>query len=146
MNDKLILLVEGNPDDEALTLRALQHNNIRSRVVVVRDGAAALAYLLGEAAQGQPEPPALVLLDVKLPKIDGLEVLRRLRIDDRTKTIPVIVLATSPEEQEHINRHEVPHQSCIRKPVEFPEFFSATQQLGLRWPDVKHVPPTDRPA
>jgi two-component system response regulator len=147
MNEGVILLVEDNPDDEALTLRALQHNNIRNPVVVVRDGAAALAYLLGTGATARQEPPvlpSLVLLDVKLPKVDGVEVLRRLRSDERTKALPVIVLTASQEEEDRIDRYDFPRKGCIRKPLNVADLVDATRRLGLQGPGGETPPPKDR--
>src|SRR5918999_352147 len=122
MPDKIIMLVEDNPDDEALTLRALQRNNIRNEVVVAHDGAEALDYLMTTGASADRDlslKPVVILLDLKLPKVDGLEVLRRLRADDRTKLIPVVVLTSSKEEQDLVNGYGYGANSYIRKPVDF---------------------------
>lgn len=140
MQEKTILLVEDNPDDEALTLRAFKKNNIANEVVVARDGAEALACLFGES--GRPGVvPALVLLDLKLPKIDGLEVLRRLRSDDRTKLLPVVVLTSSKEEQDIVSSYSLGANSYIRKPVDFEQFVMSVRQLGLYWLVLNESPP-----
>ena len=136
MNEKAILLVEDNPDDEALTLRALKTNNIRNQVIVARNGVEALDYLFGTGAhKGRDvrDLPAVALLDLKLPKIDGLEVLRRIRDDERTKLLPVVILTSSKEEQDVINGYRLGCNSYVRKPVDFDEFIQATRQLGLYW-------------
>lgn len=139
---KFILLVEDNPDDEALTLRALKKSGILNEVLVARDGAEALEALFGtgaHAARGQ-ELPQLVLLDLKLPKLDGLEVLRRLRADPRTRLQPVVVLTTSTEERDVVSSYDFGANSYIRKPVDFEQFVDAVRQLGLYWL-VLNVPP-----
>jgi len=131
MEEKVILLVEDNPDDEQLTLRALKKNNIRNEVVVARDGVAALDYLLGT---GEHKGRDLnILLDLKLPKIDGFEVLQRLRANERTKLLPVVILTTSNEEQDRLKGYGLGANSFIRKPVEFDRFIEAVRQLGLYW-------------
>ena len=129
MNNKAILLVEDNPDDEALTLRAFKKNKISNQVVVARDGAEALDFLFGHGNM----LPALVLLDLKLPKVDGIEVLRRTRAEPRTHLLPVVVLTTSKEEQDLINSYQLGANSYIRKPVDFAQFTEAVRQLGLYW-------------
>ena len=136
MNEKTILLVEDNPDDEALTLRAFSKNNIRNRVVVARDGIEALDFLLREKNDSHELPyvlPELVLLDLKLPKLDGLEVLQRLRQDERTKYLPVVILTSSKEEQDILESYRLGANSYVRKPVDFTQFLDATRQLGLYW-------------
>lgn len=141
--DKVILLVEDNPDDEALTLRALKKNNILNEVVVARDGAEALDYLFGAGAWAGRDTrvqPQLVLLDLKLPRIDGLEVLRRIRADERTRLQPVVILTTSKEDRDVIAGYALGANSYIRKPVSFDEFMVAVRQLGLYWL-VLNVPP-----
>lgn len=136
MLKKNILLVEDNPDDEELTLLAFQDCQLVNQVVVARDGAEALEYLLGSESLANPNAsslPAIVLLDLKLPKIDGLEVLRRLRQSDRTRFLPVIVLTTSQEEQDLVNSYSLGCNSYIHKPVDFNQFIEAVRQLGIYW-------------
>ncbi|MFQ5655951.1 MAG: response regulator [Candidatus Methylomirabilales bacterium] len=136
MEKKGILLVEDNPDDEALTLRALKRGGIANEVFVVRDGAEALDYLFATgtyAGRDTSVVPAVILLDLKLPKVDGLEVLRRLRADGRTKILPVVILTSSNEEQDLIAGYGLGANSYVRKPVDFVQFTEAVQQLGLYW-------------
>ena len=136
MMDRVILLVEDNENDEVLTLRALKKSNIVNRVMVVRDGAEALDYLFwrgAHASRPADEMPQVILLDLKLPKIDGLEVLRALRADDRTKLLPVVVLTSSVEEQDVIRSYGLGANSYVRKPVDFNQFVDAVRQLGLYW-------------
>jgi len=136
MNRKVILLVEDNPDDEALTVRALKVNNIHNEIVVARDGAQALDYLFGTgtyAGRNVSDLPAVTLLDLKLPKVDGLEVLRRVRADQRTNTMPIVILTSSKEERDVINGYRLGCNSYVRKPVDFDEFLQAARQLGLYW-------------
>lgn len=135
MNDKVILLVEDNPRDEALTLRALRKSNIVNDVVVVRDGVEALDYLQGTGihAQDPPPLPQLVLLDLKLPRVDGLEVLRKIREDHRTSRLPVVIFTSSSEEEDMVKSYELGANSYVRKPVESEQFAKATEQLGLYW-------------
>jgi two-component system response regulator len=147
MKDTVILLVEDNPDDEALTVRALKKNKILNEVVVARDGVQALDYLFGQGAHAgrdTKETPQVVLLDLKLPKLDGLEVLRRLRADDRTRLLPVVILTSSNEEQDRVNGYGLGANSYVRKPVDFDAFVTATAQLGLYWL-VLNEPPPRRP-
>lgn len=149
MQQKSILLVEDNADDEALTLRALKKNNIQNRVVVAHDGAEALDHLFGAEAHASRDKgvmPALVLLDLKLPKIDGLEVLRQIRADERTKLLPVVILTSSQEEQDILNGYSLGANSYIRKPVDFAQFTEAVRQLGLYWLLLNQPPPVGRPA
>lgn len=144
MGDKMILLVEDNPDDEALTVRAFRKNNIRNEVVVARDGAEALEYLFGTGAYAGRDitvTPAVILLDLKLPKVDGLEVLRRLRADERTRNLPVVILTSSKEEQDLLNGYKLGANSYIRKPVDFNQFMEAVRQLGLYWLVLNEPPP-----
>ncbi len=136
MDKKIILLVEDNPDDEVLTVRALKKNNILNDMVVARDGAEALDYLFGAGSYADRDMtvmPQLILLDLKLPKIDGLEVLRRVRGDERTRLLPVVVLTSSSEEQDVIESYRLGANSYIRKPVDFTQFTAAIRNLGLYW-------------
>jgi two-component system, response regulator len=136
MNNKQILLVEDNPDDVALTMRALKKNNIANEVVVAKDGVEALDYLFGTgdyAGRDAGNIPAVVLLDLKLPRIDGMEVLECLRKDERTKLTPVVILTSSKEEQDLIRGYRLGANSYIRKPVDFIQFSEAVRQLGLYW-------------
>lgn len=147
MNEKIILLVEDNPDDEELTLRALKKNNIQNEVVIARDGVEALDYLFGVGAwagRDTSNVPAVTLLDLKLPKVDGLEVLRKLRADERTKYLPVVILTSSKEEQDLLNGYKFGANSYIRKPVDFGQFMEAVRNLGLYWLLLNESPPTDR--
>jgi two-component system response regulator len=147
MEDKIILLVEDNADDEKLTLRALRRNNIRNEVVVARDGAEALDYLFGTGAYAGRNlnlMPQVVLLDLKLPKLDGLEVLRRVRADDRTKLLPIVILTSSNEELDRINGYGLGANSYVRKPVDFNQFSEAARQLGLYWLVLNESPPARR--
>ncbi len=144
MAGKTILLVEDNPDDEALALRALKKNHLMNDIVVARDGVQALDYLFGTgeyAGRDTSELPALVLLDLKLPKIDGLEVLRRLRADDRTKNLSVVALTSSNEEQDLIDSYNMHVNSYVRKPVDFVQFAEAVGQVGLYWLVLNQAPP-----
>lgn len=146
MADRHILLVEDNPDDEALTLRALHKNNIRNEVVVVRDGALALEYMFGTGAYAGRDVtsiPQVILLDLKLPKVDGLEVLRQLRADPRTKRAPVVILTSSKEESDLIEGYNLGANSYVRKPVDFMQFMEAVRQLGLYWLVLNEAPPTE---
>jgi len=136
MNEKIILLVEDNPDDEALTLRALKKNNVLNEVIVARDGVEALDYLFGEGAYAGRDTtilPEVILLDLNLPKVNGLEVLQRIRSEKRTKLLPVVVLTSSKEERDMVASYDLGANSYIRKPVDFIEFGQAVQQLGLYW-------------
>lgn len=144
MDKKIILLVEDNPDDEKLTLRALKKNNIQNEVVVARDGEEALNYLFGDAGAGsgkKPPLPMVVLLDLKLPKVDGLEVLRRIRADSRTRLLPVVILTSSKEEQDLSSGYSLGANSYVRKPVDFTQFVEAVRQLGLYWLILNEPPP-----
>jgi two-component system response regulator len=136
MINKVILLVEDNPDDEALTVRALKKSNIANEVVVAHDGAEALHYLFGEgphAGRDLTQMPQVVLLDLNLPKLDGLGVLRRIRSDPRTRLLPVVILTSSNEEQDRVNGYGLGANSYVRKPVDFDAFVTAAAQLGLYW-------------
>ena len=144
MNDKMILIVEDNPDDEALTLRALKKNNIGNRLAVVHDGAEALDYLFCHGIYSERDPhdlPQAILLDLKLPKIDGLEVLKRIRAEPRTRLLPVIILTSSKEEQDLLQSYKNGANSYVRKPVDFNEFLEAARQIGLYWLILNEVPP-----
>lgn len=136
METKVILLVEDNPRDEALTRRALAKSNIINEIVVAHDGVEALDYFFGTGAFAGRDlsiMPQLVLLDLKLPKMDGLEVLRKLRADKRTTRLPVVVFTSSSEEEDVISSYSLGANSYVRKPVEFEQFLEATKQLGLYW-------------
>lgn len=140
--DRKILLVEDNPDDELLTLRALRKNNIANEVIVMRDGQEALDYLFSEGVYaGQEVPvPEVILLDLKLPKIDGLEVLRRIRADRRTRCIPTVILTTSNEAIDIETCYDRGCNSYIRKPVDFEQFLEAVRQLGMYWLVLNNSP------
>ena len=148
MKDGPILLVEDNPDDELLTRRALKNANVTNEIVVARDGAEALDYIFGTGACAERGPlrPAVVLLDIKLPKVNGLEVLERIRSNERTRLLPVVMLTSSNEERDVIRSYELGVNSYVRKPVEFGAFSEAVIQLGLYWlllneplPDTRSV-------
>jgi two-component system response regulator len=144
MNEKTILLIEDNPSDEALTLRALRKNNISSNVVVKRDGAEALEYLLAPRGDSgiANALPQLILLDLNLPKIDGLEVLRRIRADACTKLLPVVILTSSLEEADIVRGYGFGANGYVRKPVDFVQFAEAVRQIGLYWLIINEPPPT----
>ncbi|HRQ22554.1 MAG TPA: response regulator [Anaerolineales bacterium] len=136
MSEKMILLVEDNPDDEELTLRALKKNNIVNNVVVARDGAEALDFLFGTGKYAGRDPndlPQIILLDINLPKVDGLEVLRRVRANEATRLLPIVILTSSKEEQDLIQGYSLGANSYVRKPVDFNQFVEAVRQLGLYW-------------
>lgn len=142
--DRPILLVEDNPDDIELTRRAFRKNNLMNPIVVAPDGAAALDYLFGRGAwEGRDvrERPALILLDLKLPKIEGIEVLRTIRHDERTQTIPVVVLTTSREDRDVVESYRLGANSYVRKPVDFNEFIEAVRHLGMYWLLLNEAPP-----
>jgi CheY-like chemotaxis protein len=144
VSSKTILLVEDNPDDEALAIRALKRHHISNEIVVARDGVEALDYLFGTGQYTGRDlslKPAVVLLDLKLPRVDGLEVLRRLREDERTKLLPVVILTTSNEEQDMLDSYSFGCNSYIRKPVDFIEFSEAIRQLGMYWLLMNEPPP-----
>ena len=144
MHDRVILLVEDNANDEELTLRAFRKSNIASRVVVVRDGAEALDYLFERGAyarRAETEIPHVVLLDLKLPKVDGLEVLRRIRADERTRMLPVVILTSSIEEKDLATGYRLGANSYVRKPVDFTQFVEAVRQLGMYWLAINQSAP-----
>ncbi len=144
MENKVILLVEDNPDDVALTLRAFQINKISNEVIVAHDGAEALDYLFGVGAFAGRDlsiMPVVILLDLRLPKIDGLEVLQRLRADDRTQLLPVVILTSSKEESDVVNGYKLGANSYVRKPVDFDQFAEAVRELGLYWLVLNECPP-----
>jgi two-component system response regulator len=139
-----ILLVEDNADDEELTLRAFKKSKVLNRVEVVRDGVEALDYLFATGVHAERDPkalPAVILLDLKLPKLGGLEVLRRVRADERTRRIPVVVLTSSNEEKDILSSYGLGANSFVRKPVDFAQFMEAAQQLGMYWLVMNEPPP-----
>ncbi len=143
MEDKMILIVEDNPDDEALTIRALKKNNIGNRLVVVRDGVEALDFLFCTGIYSDRDPhdlPQTILLDLRLPKVDGLEVLKRIRADQHTSMLPVVILTSSKEEQDVIEGYKYGANSYIRKPVDFNQFVNSVHQLGLYWLVLNEAP------
>lgn len=143
----MILLVEDNPDDEALTLRALRKNNIKNEVVIARDGVEALDFLFGTGTHQNRDlsvMPQVTLLDLKLPRVDGLEVLKRMRADPRTRLLPVVILTSSNEERDRIGGYDLGANSYVRKPVDFAEFIEAVRHLGLYWLILNQPPPGAR--
>jgi len=143
VEQKILLLVEDTPDDEALTLRALRKHKLANEVVVTRDGQEALDFLFGEgeyAGRDTSLPPQVILLDLKLPKVDGLSVLRQLRQNPRTQHVPVVILTSSKEESDLLRGYELGANSYVRKPVNFEEFVEAARQLGLCWLVLNEVP------
>jgi two-component system response regulator len=146
MEKKIILLVEDNPDDELLTLRSLNNSNVINKIVVTRDGAEALDYLFNRGEYASREAallPELVLLDLKLPKVDGLDVLREIRQDRRTRLLPVVVLTSSDEEQDLVESYKLGANSYVRKPVDFDQFAQAVRQLQLYWMVLNQAPPNE---
>jgi len=144
MDNRILLLVEDNQDDVDLTLRSLKKHNISNEVVVAHDGAEALDYLFATGAYAGRDTsimPAVILLDLKLPKIDGLEVLQRLRADERTKLLPVVIVTSSKEERDMLNGYKLGANSYVRKPVDFVQFSEAVRQLGLYWLLLNEPPP-----
>jgi CheY-like chemotaxis protein len=144
MNNRTILLVEDNPDDVTLTLRALKKNNVTNEVIVASDGVEALDYLYGTGTHAGRDPssmPDIVLLDLKLPRIGGLEVLQKIRGDARTKLLPVVILTSSTEERDLLEGYSLGANSYVRKPVNFVEFVEATRELGLYWLVYNQPPP-----
>lgn len=147
MASDVILLVEDNPDDVDLTIRALKRNNIMNEVVIAHDGVEALDYLFATGTHTGRDTsvmPQMVLLDLKLPKIDGLEVLRRVRSDERTKLLPVVILTSSKEQQDLVESYSLGANSYVRKPVDFTQFVEAVRQLGLYWLVLNEAPPPAR--
>ena len=145
MNGPIILLVEDNPSDEALTLRALQKSGILNEVAVVRDGPAALDFLFCRGAYASRDPaqvPQLVLLDLNLPKLSGLDVLKQLRTDERTRRLPVVILTSSKEDKDLLAGYELGANSYVVKPVNFDQFSAAVRQLGLYWLVVNQTSPS----
>jgi two-component system, response regulator len=144
MNDKLILLVEDNPDDEELTKRALRQAKVANDLVVARDGVEAIDFLFGSGAHAGRDlsrMPALILLDLKLPKLNGLDVLQRLRADPRTRLIPTVILTSSSEDEDMLKSYREGANSYVRKPVEFGAFVTAVSQLGVYWMLLNQPPP-----
>lgn len=143
MERRPIFLVEDNADDELLILRSLKRNNVSNGVIIARDGVEALDYLFGTGSQADKQPikPSVVLLDIKLPKIDGLQVLERIREDERTKLLPVVVLTSSDEERDLLRSYQLGVNSYVRKPVDFAEFSEAITKLGLYWLLLNELPP-----
>lgn len=137
MKDKIILLVEDNPDDIELTLRALKQTHVANEVIVAHDGVEALELLHGK----EGIRPAIILLDLKLPKVDGLEVLKRIRAHERTKCFPVVVLTLSREDRDLIQSYAMGANSYIRKPVDFDQFINAVKELGIYWLLLNELPP-----
>lgn len=145
MKNKIILLVEDNPDDQELTIRALKKNNYPYKVVVAKDGAEALDYLFGEGdyeGWDMSRMPQVVLLDLKLPRVDGLEVLQRIRTDERTRLLPVVILTTSNEDKDIKRGYHYGANSYIRKPVDFGQFMEAIREMGLYWLVLNQPPLT----
>ncbi len=143
MNSKIILLAEDNPDDVQLTLRALKKSKIMNEVVIAQDGVEALDYLFGTgkyAGRDTRVLPQVVLLDLKMPRMDGLEVLQRVRSDERTRLLPIVVLTTSSEDKDRVESYKLGANSYIRKPVDFEQFVNAVQQLGLYWLVLNEAP------
>ena len=148
MSERYILLVEDNPDDEELTLLSLRKNNLAHEIVVVRDGVEAIEFLFGSgqyAGRDVTLAPTVILLDLKLPKLDGLGVLKAIRADERTRFLPVVILTSSKEEQDLVSGYTLGANSYVRKPVDFAEFIEAVKVLGIYWLMMNQVPP-ERPS
>ncbi|MBI4469345.1 MAG: response regulator [Acidobacteria bacterium] len=144
IRSRIILLVEDNPDDVELTLRAFEKSNLVNKIIVTRDGEEALDYLFARGPHSGRDPalmPEVVLLDLKLPKVDGLEVLRRMRADERTRRLPVVVLTSSSEEKDVLGSYDLGANSFVRKPVDFRQFMDAAKHLGLYWLVLNEPPP-----
>jgi len=144
MVDKVILLVEDNPDDILLAEMAFKKNNLESKPVIARDGVEALDYLFGDSSRCEAYPPHLILLDLKLPRVNGLEVLKRIRSDKKTRLIPVVILSSSSEEKDMLECYQCGANSYIRKPVNFEQFIEAIKQLKLYWLGLNEPPPACR--
>jgi CheY-like chemotaxis protein len=145
IRERSILLVEDNPDDEALAIRALRRSRITNEIVVVHDGVEALDYLFGRGAYAERNlnnQPAVILLDLKLPRMDGIEVLRELRAHESTRLLPIVILTTSEEEQDVLNSYSLGCNSYVRKPIDFLQFSQAVQQLGMYWLLLNEAPPS----
>jgi CheY-like chemotaxis protein len=144
MQETVILLVEDNPKDEALTLRAFKKSGIANEIVIARDGVEAVDYLFVPRSDGNfNKLPQLILLDLKLPKLDGHEVLKRIRADERTRLLPVVILTTSVEDRDRLNGYRLGANSYVRKPIDFTEFAEAVTQLGLYWLVLNEDPPAE---
>ena len=144
MAERMILLVEDNPDDEELTKRALRQAKIANEIVVARDGSEAIEFLFGQgrhAGRDLSQMPAVILLDLKLPKVSGLEVLQRLRADERTKLVPTVILTSSSEDEDMLKSYKWGANSYVRKPVEFGAFVNSVSQLGIYWLLLNQAPP-----
>jgi two-component system response regulator len=144
IRSRVILLVEDNPDDVELTLRAFEKSQVLNRIIVVRDGEQAIHYLFSTGPHADRDPamtPEVVLLDMKLPKIDGLGVLKRMRADGRTRRLPVVMLTSSKEEKDVVSSYDLGANSFVRKPLDFGEFVKAANQLGLYWLVMNEPPP-----
>jgi len=149
MNQKIILLVEDNPDDEELTIRTLKKNNISNPIVVAHDGAEALDYFFGKGAYADRdlnEMPVLTMLDIKMPKVSGLEVLKQIRANETTRLLPIVILTSSDEEEDIMKSYELGVNSYVRKPVNFPQFQSAIRQLAVYWLLLNEVPDNINPS
>jgi CheY-like chemotaxis protein len=144
MRENFILLVEDNPDDVELTMRAFEKANITNEVMLARDGAEALDFLFATGPYTDRDPadlPTVILLDIKLPKVDGIEVLRRVRADERTKFLPVVMLTSSSEQEDLVSSYSEGANSYVRKPVDFVQFSEAVAQMGLYWLVLNEPPP-----